>query len=75
MATGPSASENQFVIVVLEPEASANTHSSSGPWGSDVSSSQPYPSGGLGAVDVAVRVLPRANERDVDPRSLKSRLP
>ena len=75
MSGEPSPPENQFVLVLLEPEETANTHSISGPWGSDISSSQPTPPPGLGAIDIAIRVLPRANEPDVDLASLRSRLP
>ena len=67
--------QSQFEIVFLEAETQTHSHSLPGPWGLGITSSIPsIPSepstlalgGGL-----PIKILPRPNERDVDPNTLK----
>jgi hypothetical protein len=67
-----AAEQGEFQIVVLEAEADTYSHSLPCPCGKGLTSSMPSGTSSVtGGMAVAVRILPRANEREVDPRTLK----
>ncbi len=64
--------QGQFQIIILEAESQANSHSISGAWGKDITSSTPSDLSMTLSDALPVRNLPRANEIEVDPETLKS---
>ena len=67
------AIQGQFQIVILESDIENASHSLPGPLGLDVTSSIPtLISGAISGEQVLVQILPRPNEPEVDPKTLKS---
>lgn len=63
---------HQFRIVLLESDHDDSTHSSSGPWGTDITSSFPVTAYQFTSGDYyPLKILPRENERSIDPQSLR----
>ena len=68
--------KGQFQIVVLEDEDNVHTHSFPGPWGQDLTSSDPQSTvSNADNASVILKILPRVNEREVDPASLRTEHP
>lgn len=64
--------QGQFQIIVLEAVSQAHSHSLPGPWGLDITSSVPLESSAsTSGIAMAIKILPRPNERSVDPNTLK----
>ena len=65
--------QGEFELVILEAETESNSHSLAGPWGTGLTSSAPSGSIMMDSEElVALQVVPRANDREVDPRTLKT---
>ena len=66
----------QFQVVVLKSQDDFRSHSYPGPWGRGLTSSSPISYAEVtNGNPSALVVLPRANERDVDPETLKTTRP
>jgi len=64
--------QGQFQIIVLEAVTQSHSYSLPGPWGLDITSSVPAEPSTLAFGDaIPIKILPRPNERDVDPNTLK----
>ena len=63
--------QGQFQIIILESEQQSSSHSHPGPWGMDITSSvQSDYSTSWGGI--TIKILPRPNDRKVDPDTLKA---
>lgn len=61
----------QFQIVVLEAETQSHSYTIPGAWGQDITSSAPADFSIVFFEELAIKILPRANESEVDPSTLK----
>jgi hypothetical protein len=62
----------QFQIIILDSEESSYSQSMPGAWGKDITSSAPSGSFSTSVDALPVIILPRPNDSEVDPNTLKT---